>query len=164
MEGYVKPGAKWVISITCCPILGFLPPKHFTVPLGNHAAQLSVTKVRMSRTPVLISVGFRKFRHGLYGPEGKTFWRPLERLCFGDGGLPIHQHRLSSIETFPTPIDQRGFGLKRFLRKGQSDPATPAGSQHQCQPTVKLYITPSMDISSGKGVVRGRGVQQLAFA
>ena len=26
------------------------------------------------------------------------------------------------------------------------------------------YITPSMDISSGEGVVRGRGVQRLTFA
>ena len=28
------------------------------------------------------------------------------------------------------------------LRKGHSDPATPAGSRHSCQPTVKLHILP----------------------
>ena len=33
-------------------------------------------------------------------------------------------------------LDQVGVAL----RKGQSDPATPAGSQHSCQPTVKLHI------------------------
>ena len=52
------------------------------------------------------------------------------------------------------------------LRKGQSDPATPAGSRCSCQPAVNLHTLPlaSMKFSSGKGVVRGRGVQQTAFA
>ena len=44
-------------------------------------------------------------------------------------------------------------------------PHAPMGSQQSCQPTVKLYvlITPSMDFSSEKGVVRGRRGQQLGF-
>ena len=48
----------------------------------------------------------------------------------------------------------------------QSARAPPVGSRHSCQPTVKLspYITPSMNVSSGKGVVRGRRGKQLGFA
>ena len=33
-------------------------------------------------------------------------------------------------------------GTRAPLRKGQSDPATEAGSRHSCQPTVKLHILP----------------------
>ena len=44
-------------------------------------------------------------------------------------------------------------------------PTPPAGSQHSCQPTVKLYILPLVwGFSSGEGVVRGRRGQQLEFA
>ena len=46
----------------------------------------------------------------------------------------------------------------------QSAPTPPAGSQHSCQPTVNSMYYPSMDVSSGKGVVRGRRGQQLEFA
>ena len=35
-----------------------------------------------------------------------------------------------------------GSSAASALRKGQSYPATPAGSQHSCQPTVKLHILP----------------------
>ena len=38
------------------------------------------------------------------------------------------------------------------LRKEQSDPATPAASQHSCQPTVKLHILPLVwNFPLGKG-------------
>ena len=38
------------------------------------------------------------------------------------------------------------------LRKEQSDPATPAGSRHSCQPTVKLHTLPLVwNFPLGKG-------------
>ena len=53
-----------------------------------------------------------------------------------------------------------GVGATCQQEKLHSAPTPPVGSQHSCQPTVKLHILPhSMDFSSGNGVVR----QQLGF-
>ena len=55
-------------------------------------------------------------------------------------------------------------GVAAFM----SAPTPPVGSQHSCQPTVKLHMLPLVWIfSSGKGLVRGRRGhrgQQLGFA
>ena len=47
----------------------------------------------------------------------------------------------------------------------QSAPTPPVGSQHSCQPTVKLHILPLVWIFTlGKGWYGGTGGQQLKFA
>ena len=47
---------------------------------------------------------------------------------------------------------RRHCGWWWWLRKGQSDPATPAGSRHSCQPTVKLHMLPlGWNFPLGKG-------------
>ena len=46
-----------------------------------------------------------------------------------------------------------------FQRQSQSAPTPPVGSQHVCQPTVKLHIiiTPSMDFLWGRGSTGAQG-------
>ena len=45
-----------------------------------------------------------------------------------------------------------GAAQRSVLRKGQSDPATPAGSQHSCRPTEKLHVLPLVwNFPLGKG-------------
>ena len=74
------------------------------------------------------------------------------------GGVLLRKHRHIRVARTCRHV--------RCAKGRLSDPATPAGSQHSCQPTVKLHILPlaSMEFSSGGGVVRGRRVQQQAFA
>ena len=87
---------------------------------------------------------------------------------------------IEACEGAPSAVGKRGFKDRHVLMSraaaGVDGPepgwtweenyrAPPAGSRHSCQPTVKLHILPhGMKFSSGKGVVRGCGGQQLEFA
>ena len=68
----------------------------------------------------------------------------------GVGVMPL----LTSPSTSPAPTVGEVAVLSNVasLRKLQSDPATPVGSQHSCQPTVKLHILPLVwNFPLGKG-------------
>ena len=84
------------------------------------------------------------------GPARKTL-SPRESMLFCTPGVGMQVSRVVPCAPAPASpgtrvafIDPHVSPAVTDLRKakGQSDPTTPAGSQHSCQPTAKLHILP----------------------
>ena len=83
--------------------------------------------------------------------------------AYGIGAWARASNVSTACATFA--LDVTGRGCVRLSRDITERPRAPSGvaafmSAHSKTP----YITPSMDFSSGKGVVRGRRGQQLGLA
>ena len=76
--------------------------------------------------------------------------------------LLLYTEQAHGVGNHPRP--SHGWRALQGVHRHVRDPEVPDVAAFMSAHSKTPYITPSMDISSGEGVVRGRRVQQLTFA